>query len=332
MLSSPELLLELLRCPRCSSRLRENTRSLECPACGYVAPLVGPKLAGFREADYSDANSIVRWPKDMAEEIEQRLVAHGANETAGNGLSKVLTSSGLLDSHGRLTALGALLRYHSLEYEWQKNYDVLEGLVSLSDLPAVSRILDLGCGSGQTIRNLSLPPEALCIGVDYSAEALAYGSVVSRGGPPHLFCCASAYRLPLTSESFDLVISRASINYCHQETFLREALRVLRPGGLLFCRVEQIWWDLNVLSQTKSILNGLYAARNLLWGKLFDLIGVQPFPGGVLRGSRAYVSRTRFQTTIRQLGGKVLRFEDSSHGPQFRGHGTQAKVLCRRND
>jgi hypothetical protein len=322
-----EQILGLVQCPNCHSRLHNGSGSVECAGCGFVAPMLGSKVVGFRSIDYSQAKSIVDWPEEIADRIARGLTT---NEVLPDEMRSLLASVGLVNSQGGLTPLGSHLQYNSLEYEWQKRYDVLEGLVALSDLPSAPRILDLGCGSGQTLRNLSLPGDALCIGIDYSAEALAYGSVLSRNGPADCFFCASAHDLPIRDQSFDLVISRAAMNYCHQQKFLQEAIRILRPGGLLFCRVEQVWWDLNVLSQTKSVLSRVYGVRNLFWGMLHQLTGLQPEPGGVFRGSRAYVHATRMKSILQPLGCEVLKFDDSSRGPQFRGRGTQAKVLCRR--
>jgi SAM-dependent methyltransferase len=329
-LTLSDLLLDLIQCPNCRSPLNRSLGQLQCRVCGFGAPVLGSRLVGLRATDYSKAKFILEWPDEIIDRIEKALVALWPNATASGEIRSLLNSVRLVSEDGKLTPLGSHLQYNSLEYEWQRKYDVLEGMIRISDLPAAPRILDLGCGAGQTFRNLSLPRDALSVGVDYSAEALAYGSVVCRTGAPDIFCCASAHNLPIRDQSFDFVISRASINYCHQKQCLHEAIRVLRPGGFLFCRVEQIWWDLNVLSETRSILGELYNLRNLFWGLLHDVTGLQPAPGSVIRGSRAYTSKARFKRIVEPLGCEVLRFEDSSRGPQCLGHGTQAKVLCRR--
>ena len=328
--TQPDLLLDLVQCPKCHSRLNHISGSLQCSACEFAGPVIGAKLVGFRDADYGHAKSIVQWPEQIIRRIEQELVALWPDRTPSDETRTLLSSVGLVSSDGHLNPMGSHLQYNSLEYEWQKKYDVLEGCIGMPDLPAAPRILDLGCGSGQTLRNINIPPHGLSVGVDYSADALAYGSVVSRQGPPDLLCCASAHNLPIRDQFFDLVICRGSINYCHQEQCLTEAIRVLRPGGFLFCRVEQVWWDLNGLYQNKSVLGRLYRLRDLFWGLLNQTTGFQPQPGGVICGSRTYTSKARFSRIVEPLGCKVLRFEDSSRGPQYRGHGTQAKILCRR--
>jgi SAM-dependent methyltransferase len=285
---------------------------------------------GFLATDYSNAKSIVQWPEQKIDRIEEALLALSHNTAPSAETRSLLSSARLLSEDGKLTPLGSHLQYNSLEYEWQMNQDVFEGLIAMSDLPPAPRILDVGCGSGQTLRRLDIPLEGLSVGVDISADALAYGSMIYRNGRPDFLSCASAHSLPFRDQSFDFVICRGSINYCHQKTALREAIRVLRRGGFLFCHLEQIWWDLRILSQPKSVLGKLFDLRNFLWGLFHQATGLQPAPGGVFRGSRAYSSKGRFKKFVEPLGCDVLRYEDTSRGPHYRGHSTKAKVLCRR--
>ena len=340
-----QTLLDVLQCPRCHSRFFQRSETLQCEACDFASAILSSNFVSVLRKDAAQAQSILKWPREAIGSIEAELLA-STGSSNGKPLSSdaphKLRSFGLLSSAGALTPLGALLRYNSLEYEWQKKYDVLEGALSLSQLGPAPRILDIGCGSGQTLRLLNIPDGAISIGIDDDLDALAYGSVLAHGSAPNLFCGASAHNLPIRDQSFDLVICRGPINYCNQTECLKEAIRVLRPGGWLFCRVEQIWWDLNMLRahgksagllrDQNSVLSSLFALRNLGWGLLHELTGWQPTPGGVFRGSRAFTSQRRIRRIVEPLGCRLVLFEDSRHGPQYRGHGTQAKVLCRRED
>ncbi|XOV88186.1 MAG: class I SAM-dependent methyltransferase [Pseudomonadota bacterium] len=102
-------------------------------------------------------------------------------------------------------------------------------LLSRLRLGPGDRVLDLACGSG-----LMLGPVAGAIdlvGVDYNQDAVAQarsnGVVVVRG---------DAFCLPFDARSFDAICCCQFLNQQapeHQQVFLAEAARVLRPGGSL---------------------------------------------------------------------------------------------------
>jgi SAM-dependent methyltransferase len=218
--------------------------------------------------------------------------------------------------------------YNSSEFAWQGSYDPLEGL---AEAPSRGAVLDLGCGSGQTIRRLFPGFGGALIGVDADSEILAYGSkLFSAFRLPGFFCRASAHALPFPDDTFDFIVCRGVISYTLQRAALSEAFRVLRPGALMFLRVESPIWDLRAITHPTGPFKLFFGLRSLAVGLVHDLTGLQAMPGGVLKGPRAYVSERRFRRIVGDLGGEVLRYESSPHGPQFLGRGTQDVVLCRK--
>jgi cyclopropane fatty-acyl-phospholipid synthase-like methyltransferase len=94
------------------------------------------------------------------------------------------------------------------------------------------RILDVGCGKGATARYLTryYEPEDV-VGIALSARQLAASR---RNAPRCVFLELDPVDLRLPSESFDAVVSiEAAYRFDTREDFLREAYRVLRPGGEL---------------------------------------------------------------------------------------------------
>jgi SAM-dependent methyltransferase len=95
--------------------------------------------------------------------------------------------------------------------------------------PRRPRILDLGCGPGNTIRRfLSV---GAVFGFDYSLDALTFARTK---GIQNVFSGDSA-ALPIASGAFDCVIALDVLEHVEDDArLLREIVRVLRPGGI-FC-------------------------------------------------------------------------------------------------
>lgn len=91
---------------------------------------------------------------------------------------------------------------------------------------AGQRVLDLGCGKGRFARALAALG-AEVVGVDLSASMLAEASGFDRAR-------ASARSLPFAESVFDVVVAVEVLEHVGAvEPVLREARRVLRPGGRL---------------------------------------------------------------------------------------------------
>ena len=102
-------------------------------------------------------------------------------------------------------------------------------------MPAIGarhrRILDVGCGAGQTLIASRLGADVTAIGIDRDGTALALGRKID---PRMRFVRASGETLPLPSAFFDLAISRVSLPYMRNREALAEMARVLREGGELW--------------------------------------------------------------------------------------------------
>ena len=117
--------------------------------------------------------------------------------------------------------------------------DVAGLLLDAIDLPPRGVMLDVGCGSGQTMTWFSRRrPGWKTVGLDVAWEGVA-AAHHHLGGR---VCLGSALALPLPDRSVDLAITLDVVQHLPLDggdvTALTELRRVLRPGGYLFVRTN----------------------------------------------------------------------------------------------
>ena len=116
--------------------------------------------------------------------------------------------------------------------------DLADRLLSSQPLPASGTMLDVGCGSGQTMSWFrSRHPGWKTTGIDVAPEGLAAAAAAGED-----VLEASALKLPFPSASIDVVITFDVLQHLPLEggdrQALREIRRVLRPGGWLLIRTN----------------------------------------------------------------------------------------------
>ena len=106
---------------------------------------------------------------------------------------------------------------------------------ALRSLPAASSILDIGGGSGGTLRILgSRFPQASLTLIDPSPVSISAAGRNRRIRAIQGRCEA----LPFDDESFDLIILLDSVYYIDITIAFPEVLRVLKPGGMVVVGFE----------------------------------------------------------------------------------------------
>lgn len=113
-------------------------------------------------------------------------------------------------------------------------------------------LLDAGCGSG-LFSNLAIRTGAQVIGVDAAPGLL---EVARERNPKYNFMEEDLEALPFAENSFDYVTAFNSLQFAGSfENALREATRVLKPGGRLLMGI----WDKPEKSDATEILKAIGA-------------------------------------------------------------------------
>jgi trans-aconitate 2-methyltransferase len=112
-----------------------------------------------------------------------------------------------------------------------------EALASL-DLKGNERILDVGCGNGKTTAEIAaLVPQGAVVGVDASADMIAFAAAHSALHPNLQFAVADARQLPYLHE-FDLVVSFNALHWIpDQDRALQSICATLKHTGLAQLRL-----------------------------------------------------------------------------------------------
>ena len=106
------------------------------------------------------------------------------------------------------------------------------------------RVLDAGCGYGRNLVHL-LREGCEVFALDASAEGIehvrALAAELALGLPPENFRVGTIEKMPFPNGFADVVICNSVLHFARDEqhflAMVEELWRVLRPGGMLFCRL-----------------------------------------------------------------------------------------------
>ncbi len=129
---------------------------------------------------------------------------------------------------------------------WAPSYDWLfpsviyqaihQRLLEYVNLPPVSNVLDMGCGTGRLLNRLASQfPDLRGTGLDLSPQMLRIARYQNCHHPRLIYIQGQADSLPFAGGQFDAVFSTISfLHYLQPERVLSEVARVLKKNGRFY--------------------------------------------------------------------------------------------------
>ena len=108
--------------------------------------------------------------------------------------------------------------------------EVTKRALDYCDLQPGARLLDLGCGLGESLHRIHAGREWRSFGIDISAALLRQAH---HNCPKTIFAQARGEWLPFAYESLDAIIAECTLSIMETELVLRECARTLKCGGYL---------------------------------------------------------------------------------------------------
>lgn len=217
---------------------------------------------------------------------------------------------------GRDDPMHAVLTRKGYEGEWdaeaffRRGREEIDGVMArLDELglePARDRALDFGCGVGRLTQALADEFREV-VGLDIAASMVEAARVHNRHGDRVRYRVNSSDRLEgLDDASLGFVYSSKTLQHIppvHARRYIREFMRVLRPGGVTVFQVRN-----GPRIEPGTLRAWLYRLRRHYLRQLWRRI----------RAKRAYemhfVNRGRVTELIEEGGGRVVHVQDLSQG------------------
>lgn len=137
------------------------------------------------------------------------------------------------------------------------------------------RVLDIGCGTGMAAEKLlKRYPRAEVIGLDFAEPMLRHTRKRGRWLRRPRCVCGDLDRLPLASQSVDLIFSSSTMQWSQDPAgAIAQMHRILRPGGLLMFSS----FGPDTLTELRQAWSGIDASSNVPSRHVHDFVDMHDY-------------------------------------------------------
>ncbi|MBT2738898.1 class I SAM-dependent methyltransferase [Bacillus sp. ISL-7] len=153
-----------------------------------------------------------------------------------------------------------------------------KNILSGENITNKSRILDAGCGTGQTAAYLYQQYKAMVVGLEINPIMIDKARMRFQSlNLPIQLIPGSVEKIPFKDNSFDFILSESVLAFVNKPTALREFYRVLKKGGRFIANEMTI--NTKLSQDEEAEIMKFYALDSLLmeddWRKLLEKTGFQ---------------------------------------------------------
>jgi 2-polyprenyl-3-methyl-5-hydroxy-6-metoxy-1,4-benzoquinol methylase len=128
--------------------------------------------------------------------------------------------------------------------------------------PQCEKALEIGCGTGVFTRLLAAQARGV-FAVDLSPQMIRLARQQSTDYPNIEYAAADVMRLSLPAESYDCIVSLATLHHLPQEQAVLKMVDALKPGGVLI--IHDLVADDRIIDKMTSALAYPVSALRRLW-------------------------------------------------------------------
>ncbi len=159
------------------------------------------------------------------------------------------------------------------KFELRRRKEIVVNFIEKINSEKINRVLDLGCGAGQYLVQLS-SMDFECFGADISEEMLKITreKFIFHQIKDVTLINSDCYELPIEDNYFDLIICIGVLEYLDNETrALLEMKRIIKPGGFVTVTFPNLY-------KLRNLLNPYYYIIRI-WTYLFGKKSAQSQQG-----------------------------------------------------
>ncbi len=134
----------------------------------------------------------------------------------------------------RLQKISAMEKSHF----WFRGRETLIEKIVQEKLSPSAKVIDFGCGTGRIVEKLA-EKQFQAVGLDLRKEGLIE---LKKRRPDLLLVQANAEAVPFLDSSFDAALLLDLLEHVDDKAVLKEACRLVRPGGLILLTVPAHSW------------------------------------------------------------------------------------------